>query len=427
MPEDYQDLVLATYKKKCEERKLHLNLLKPTTVKLKRECLKKYDASDEAKDVFSDFFDKDKMDNISLILSQADPGDFRALLNHIIGATTRTDEKNSELLAWLIDFRPRPSTTYYKSFDKEHQNEIEEVIGATDVRLEELLNEITGDNVEGEQKLENEENYIIEDSGNKDEVEKEIKEPIEGPNIIEPIGETENIREKEPVVEPTPPPVIIIPVKINDVDKGTDETINVHPSEEPVYEPRFSTRYIIISCIILLFIGSTSFVAWEHRFMAVRTPHADEKCMYWDGDHYEPVKCDAQIAGATIIPLDLKTLQQQRKITLPDTLTKYSLGKVWYKGYGSNHEYFTFKGVYPADTARTLRPLSNTILTKYTSNYRHMLTRLVWFLCAAFFISLFGFAVSKLEKEVKRTEEEIKTEKEETTAYHNNELQATRA
>lgn len=408
MPEDYQDLVLAAYKKKCEERKLHLNLLKPTTVKLKRECLKKYDASDEAKDVFSDFFDKDKMDNISLILSQADPGDFRALLNHINGITTRTDEKNSELLAWLIDFRPRPSTTYYKSFDREHQNEIEEVTGTTDVKFEEPQNEITCDN-EREQKFENEENYVIEDSGNKDEVEKEAKEPIEEPNIIEPIGETENIREKESVVKPTPPPVIIIPVKINDGDKGTGETINVHPSKEPVYEPRFSPRYITISCIILLFIGSTSFVAWERMDTSVRTPKADEKCMYWDGDHYEPVKCDTQIAGATIISLDLKLLQQQRKITLPDTLTKYSLGKVWYKGYGSNHEYFTFKGVYPADTARTLRPLSNMILTKYTSNYRYMLSRLVWFLCAAIFVSLCGYWASTLKKEVKQPMEEGET------------------
>lgn len=383
MPEDYQDLVLATYKKKCEERKLHLNLLKPTTVKLKRECLKKYDASDEAKDVFSDFFDKDKMDNISLILSQADPGDFRALLNHINGITTRTDEKNSELLAWLIDFRPRPSTTYYKSFDREHQNEIEEVIGATDIKLEEPQNEITGDNDEREQKFENEENYVIEDSGNKDEVEKEIKEPIEGSNTIELIGERENMG-----------------------DKGAGETINVHPLEEPVYGPRFSPRYITLCCIILLFISSTSFVVWERMATTVRMPKAGEKCMYWDGDHYEPVKCDTQIAGATIISLDLKLLQQQRKITLPDTLTKYSLGKVWYKGYGSNHEYFTFKGVYPADTARTLRPLSNMILTKYTSNYRYMLSRLVWFLCAAIFVSLCGYGVSRLEKEVKQPVEE---------------------
>jgi len=167
--------------------------------------------------------------------------------------------------------------------------------------------------------------------------------------------------------------------------------------------------YIVISCILLLSILSISFIVWERMITSVRMPKADEKHMYWDGDHYEPVKEGEQNAGVTIIPLNLKILQQQRKITLPDTLTKYSLGKVWYKGYGSNHEYFTFKGVYPADTARTLRPLSNTILTKYTSNYRYMLTRLVWFICAAFFISLCGYWVSKInaKKQAQTTDDHV--------------------
>jgi len=397
MPEDYQDLVLATYKKKCEERKLHLNLLKPTTVKLKRECLKKYDASDEAKDVFSDFFDKDKMDNIALILSQADPGDFRALLNHINGITTRTDEKNSELLAWLIDFRPRPSISYYNSFDKRYNEETKKVIDNLDDKTDEMQIEVTVGN--GNENHKNEGIIIVEADKQGDLVE-EVKEPIVESTGISVTGQPIGIKE------------------------GKEETTKVDYTE-PEYVRLFSPRYIVISCIILLFIGSSSFVAWENSTISVRMPNADEKCMYWNEDHYEPVKCDAQIANATIIPINIKKLQRQRKINLSDTLTSYSLGKVWYKGFVKDHEFFTDSGAYPQDIQRVLKPLTNTILTKYTSNYRYMLTRLVWFLCAAFLISLCGIWASKLKKEVKHFEEEAKTEKEEITAFRSNELQAT--
>ncbi|TCD29605.1 hypothetical protein EZ456_00895 [Pedobacter psychrodurus] len=179
---------------------------------------------------------------------------------------------------------------------------------------------------------------------------------------------------------------------------GGDKTIGPKTSQSTTR--LFPNTYIVISCILLLSIGSISFIVWENWSTAVRMPKAGEKHMYWNGDHYEPIKEGEQKAGVTIIPLDIKTLQQQRKITIPDTLTKYSLGKVWYKGYGSNHEYFTLNGVYPTDTARTLKPLSNMILARHTSNYRYILTRLVWFLYAAIFVSLCGYGVSRMKRKV---------------------------
>lgn len=164
-------------------------------------------------------------------------------------------------------------------------------------------------------------------------------------------------------------------------------------------------NYIIISCILLLSIGCTSFMIWERMQRTVRTPSLGENSMYWDGDHYVPVKPGEQEPGVTIIPLDLKKLNQQRKINLPDTMTKYSLGKVWYKGRGKGHEFFTDSGIYPPDTSRRLLPLSSTIL-KYSSYDRYLLNRLKWFLCAAFLISLGGYGVSRLKKEVKQPVEE---------------------
>lgn len=193
------------------------------------------------------------------------------------------------------------------------------------------------------------------------------------------------------------------------ITKKNDGGQTTDPKSNQSVTRLIPNTYIIISCILLLSIGSISFLAWERMATSVRMPKADEKFMYWDGDHYEPVKDGEQAPGVTIIPLNLKTLKEQRKITLPDTLTKYSLGKVWYKGYGKGHEYFTDSGIYPPDTSRRLKPLSTEIL-KYSSYDRYLLTRLVWFICAAFFVSLCGYWASTLKKEVKQPVEEGETD-----------------
>jgi len=341
MPEDYQDIVLAAYKKMKDNGKLRAILPQATTTRLRKACLRVYDDRYTPKDadILSMFFKKDKMecDDFRKVIDDSEPDDYKALCNHIKGETGKTKEENTDLLAWLIGF---PTSYEWMNLSDEEKQRV-------------------------------------------------FKRA-----------------EKEKPIPPLPPPPPIPPQPILIIS-------------------RFSPHQIIISCAILLFISSTSFMVWERIPTSIRTPNADEKFMYWDEDHYEPIKDDKQNVGAPIIPLNVQTLTQQRKINLPDTLTSYSIGKVWYKGRGKGHEFFTDSGAYPLDTQRVLLPLSSTILTKYTSNYRYMLTRLVWFICAAFFISLCGFAVSKLEKEVKPSEEEPKTEEGEITEFHSNELQAT--
>jgi hypothetical protein len=351
MPEDYQDIVLAAYKKIKNKGKLHAILPEETTTRLRKACLKVYNSRNNPNDIdiLSTFFKVDKMkcDDFRKVIHDSEPDDYRALWKHIKGETETTDERNSNLLAWLIDLEPRPRSSYYYSSAEKTIK-----IGGTPI----------------------------------DELFPSSKTP--------PNGDTKQPETKQP--------------------KG------------PEFLPRFYPRYITISCIVLLFIGTTSFAVWE-RWNKIRLPEPNEKFMYWDEDHYEPIKDGKQNVGAPIIPLNKRTLTQQQKITLPDTLTSYSIGKVWYKGHGKDHEFFTDSGAYPQDLQRVLKPLTNNILTKYTSNDRYMLTRLVWFICAAFFTGLCGFAVSKLEKEVKPAIKEIETEteKEEIPEFHGNELQAT--
>lgn len=346
MPEDYQDIVLAAYKKMKDNGKLSAILTGETTTRLREACLRVYDDrySPKDADILSMFFKKDRMecDDFRKMIYDSVPDDYKALYNHIKGGTGKTKEENTDLLAWLIDF---PTSYEWMNLSDEEKKR------------------------------------VFEDATRK--------------------KKTGN--------------------RTTTTGGGKMISTGTHISTTKL----IPHNYIIILCILLFSIGSISFIILERMPTTVRKPNSGENSMYWDGDHYEPVKDGEQEPGITIIPLNLKTLKQQRKINLPDTLTTYSLGKVWYKGFVKDHEFFTDSGAYPQDTQRVLKPLTNTILTKYTSNYRYLLTRLVWFLCAAFFISLCGIGASKLKKEVKSSEEETKTEGGEKTDFHSNELQAT--
>jgi len=386
MFEDYKKAILDFYRIKKENHRLSLNLEAPRRDRLRAECAKVFlrKNSKVDRDFIRSVFDptneyEDQMRSIE----RFDLDRFRALVSFLtIEGRDIRDDRLVKLLAWLIDFPP--------------YNEWREL---SEEKLKLIFEEAAKTHIEESLEEEDKNDDTI-DGGEFKCDEKEIQ--------------LEDSNEDEPK---------------NEEDQSSDELEEYLEEDHlgPLYIPRFSIRHIAIVSIILLFIGTTSFVAWERRAITVRKAHSDEKFMYWDEDHYEPVKDEKQNVGAPIIPLNENTLRQQQKITLPDTLTSYSIGKVWYKGHGKDHEFFTSSGAYPQDLQRVLKPLTSTILTRYTSNYRYILTRLVWFICAAFFIGLCGYGASKLEKKVKPAVKESDTEEEETTALLGNELQATGA
>jgi len=377
MPEDYRKVVFDAYQKKKREGNLSPNLLDPTPGNVREECLIIYrerERNSKDDEILRQFFKGvDKEKGYLTVLENCLAEKFKQMPKILKGGVPKPGLRYAELLAWLIDFTPRPSTSYYKSF-------YEEV--SVDIVDDTLSVDETTD------RADNGDHYSEEESNRDVEMEQQNKSYEE-----EVVGT--NDKPAEPDLEQS------------HVDESEEEEIDEdsETSIEKVYISRFSNFLIVAACLLLLLVGSASFIAWEIRAPSISKPESGEKFMYWDGDHYEPVKDGEQEPGITIIPLNLKTLKHQRKINLPDTLTSYSLGKVWYKGYGKDHEFFTDSGAYPQDIQRVLKPLTNTILTKYTSNYRYLLTRLVWFICAAFFISICGFAVSKLEKEVKAKDE----------------------
>ena len=111
MFEDYASTVLSGYEEKRVHGTLSTNLMHPTPAKLKRECLIAFDQRFSKKDEFalSSFFEpRESKETCRLAVKKHEVDKFRPLNTVLRSGARKTDEKNIELLAWLIDHQPRP-------------------------------------------------------------------------------------------------------------------------------------------------------------------------------------------------------------------------------------------------------------------------------------------------------------------------------
>ncbi|HMR81969.1 MAG TPA: hypothetical protein PKE30_02520 [Niabella sp.] len=107
----YQELVLRFYLRKQQENDLSLNLVNPTPAKIKKQCeavcSKKFSRKDGR--VLEAFFGEGNDQAVILkAIRRCDADRFKPLIKFLRKETAATSENNIELLAWLIDFNPRP-------------------------------------------------------------------------------------------------------------------------------------------------------------------------------------------------------------------------------------------------------------------------------------------------------------------------------
>jgi len=112
--EQYRAEIWQFYQDKRNSGELSLNLRHPTAANLRNECLslfrKGLDRSDYR--MLSSFLERPGNEEITeSMIRRFDPDKFKPL-NNFLKKGTHTSEKNIELLAWLIDFRPRPYSNY---------------------------------------------------------------------------------------------------------------------------------------------------------------------------------------------------------------------------------------------------------------------------------------------------------------------------
>lgn len=108
---DYKAQVLSSYKKKRDAGIIALNLQHPTPAKLKAECLLVFQTRRSKADLeILRYFVGEKDDDAAYerAIKSIETDKFKPLLKFLRGEIKNTNDKNIELLSWLIDFNPRP-------------------------------------------------------------------------------------------------------------------------------------------------------------------------------------------------------------------------------------------------------------------------------------------------------------------------------
>ncbi|AYL94245.1 hypothetical protein [Mucilaginibacter celer] len=309
---EYKLLVLADYDEKALKQPLPAELLVPTPGNIKAEivkiCEQGLTVGDEK--ILRSFVGE-KLDAAgyrnAFLNRKADP--FRPLVGALENRSVKTHIRNIDLLALLIDYRPRP---YHPGLEVPEKKTI------TDTAATGSQNESETGTV-----------------------------PLAGSQDVPSLEDNGIITE--------PPPAEL---SKEITEKQGDEKEESDSEQGHKY---YNKRMLFFVSVLFLVLSAGGYIYW-HTGTKEYTGH--EKCMVWNDDRYEPVECDKTTALQSY-PINQQWVEHFRRITTPDTLTPYSVGKVWYANYKGRMEFFNDSAAFPLDTNRRLLPMTDHILKKY--------------------------------------------------------------
>jgi hypothetical protein len=112
---DYLNAIMWYYAEKISNSNLPQRLQQPTPRKIRNECASVYRSRPEIRDVdmLKRFFEVHDETALLRTIENFDLDKFRPLVNYLKGVTVATDDKNIELLGWLLDFPKRPFDAGY--------------------------------------------------------------------------------------------------------------------------------------------------------------------------------------------------------------------------------------------------------------------------------------------------------------------------
>lgn len=311
---EYKDLVLADYDEKLTEQQLPAELLLPTPGNIKAEIVKICEHGLEADDqkILRSFVGE-KPDAAAyrkaFLNGKADP--FRPLVGLLAKRSVRTHIKNIDLLALLIDFRPRP---YHPNLRiSQGEPTVKSPVTIPEATLQPDVLALTTS--------------------------------PEGPILAENGMMTSNATENGTEL-------------LTESQSGIEVPTGLDLKEEGVYMRK---RLLVFTLIVLLGVSAGIYGYWRKQ---IKPYTGREKCMIWNDDHFEPVECNTTAASKSY-PINWHWVEHFKKINKPDTLTFYSVGKVWYSNYKGITEFFTDSAPYPLDTTRRLLPMTDHVLKKY--------------------------------------------------------------
>jgi len=310
--DDYKKDIIRAYTALKNENKLSPNLLRHTPAKLKQECIDMFPErySDKDRNTFTAFFGKkDSVAEYFRELDLSNPSLFKPLNTFLKNTEAiATSDKNIELLAWLIDYQPRP-----------HQPlAIGEIGKAFNLGNDTATNEISKPNEI--------------DDDNKGESE-EMKAHEAGP--------------KEKLIDATP------------MDLLGAETGETTTGAKTIFGIPDKFKKTVIAFLAAAIILTGSYVAYK------LSPH---ECMYWDGLKYQEIACNVKVEGAAVIAIDTFELAHVKLITDLSSITRKDIRKIYYSKESGEVKFYTGKGENPKDTRKRLLPMTEYIYEKYVQN-----------------------------------------------------------
>lgn len=322
---DYTKLVLKAYEEKSETNMLPQLLVHPTTANIKQECLNVYNErlnkGEEEENTLRAFFGVPPSGrNFGYVIERLNPDKFRPLQSIIKGEVKHPAQVNVELLAWLIDFIPRPLGQAQRALGTSSG-----IINPSEANTKKGL--------EQNQKkldLENVEDKIL-DSSNKSQT---------------------NLKKDNKPITPE---------------------ISFNASETPNANIKNNTLKIIAVTGLILTILFGAMYSFQQYQGAGQTAYGNTNsgCMYWAYDHYEQVPCNEDRKGRLFLPLEKEKIKSFRMITRKDTITEWSIEKIYYIKDNNKIKYYTEPGNFPEDISRTLKKLSPYIFAKDSINRKN--------------------------------------------------------
>jgi len=308
--EDYKQAVILAYQKKKNEGKLPRNLLLSTPANLKKECMQVFPDrySDRDMETFSSLFEPaNNAGEYLQKIRKASPDKFKPLDLFLKKDTkSGTSDKNIELLAWLIDFEPRP----YRPGD------IYDLVRSD---MESSVTQID---------------------------QAKVKDPASEENIIENAVDDNEIFDSSKDTEALKhdPKEVSVTTLLSSNDTKADYQI----------PPKFNKTILAFIAAFVILMGSYLFF-----------DRTKQEYMYWDGSQYKAIAYDQKVDGSVIVPLDTFRLLHLKKIKNTAAITRNAIGKVHYSKINGKVEFYTTGGENPEDSNRRLLPMTEYMFEKY--------------------------------------------------------------
>lgn len=323
---DYTNLVLKAYEERRDANRLSRLLMHPTTANIRQECLNVYNErvkkGEIEEDILRAFFGVPPVGrSYDYVIDRHHADKFRPLRSFIKRKIKNPSLVNVELLAWLIDFNPRP-LAYAQT-----------ILGITNDPFE-SVNAITDHN-EGQSGT-----YVAE--ANLQEIKKE-------PSSVSILNTQNHSQDDEFTIR----------------GSNNEDAHNLYEQNPKGSSQTRKLKITTIGLIMSIFFGSIYFFLRSEKFNEMSFGNTSTNCMYWAEDHYEKVPCNEERKGRLFLPLEEEKIKNFRRITQKDTITEWSIGKVYYIKDGGIIKYYTEGGNYPDNITRPLKVLSTYMFKKH--------------------------------------------------------------